>query len=87
MSKQFVVGESADKMIGFLVGLFGFVFGVAGLMAAMYAWARSGCDEASLERRRHATTVSMWGLAGCLCTVLPIMLFVMMTTRTGLFAP
>jgi TRAP-type C4-dicarboxylate transport system permease large subunit len=69
--EPFIVGPTADKLLGFLAGIFGNVMGFFGTIVVMYLWAGSQPAPDVQERRQHAQSVSIWSAVGCL---LPIVL-------------
>jgi hypothetical protein len=74
MGRQpFIVGPAADKLLGFLAGVFANVVGWIATIVVMYVWAGSEPTPEVADRRRHAASVSAWSGLGCL---LPVILVV-----------
>lgn len=75
MNRQpFIVGPTADKVLGFLVGLFAQVLGLIATIVVMFVWAGSEPLPDTQERRAHARSVSIWSGVGCLVPVILLIL-------------
>lgn len=76
-----IVGPTADSVIGFIAGFFGNVFGFIGAVIVMFLWADNAREaEDHLARRAHARAVSISAGIGCalplLFSILVLMLVV-----------
>ena len=75
MNRQsFIVGPTADKVLGFLAGAFAQLVGVVVTVVVMFMWAGSEPTPEVQERRDHARSVSIWSGVGCLLPLLFILL-------------
>jgi uncharacterized membrane protein YhaH (DUF805 family) len=81
MNRQpFIVGPTADKVLGFLAGVLAQVLGVLATVVVMFLWAGSEPTPEVQERRTHAAEVSGWSGVGCL---IPVILFVLAFLALG----
>jgi low affinity Fe/Cu permease len=64
--QPFILGPTADKVLGFLAGMFGQLIGVVATIVVMFVWAGSDPLPDTQIRRDHATAVSIWSGMGCL---------------------
>jgi hypothetical protein len=90
--QPFIVGATADKVVGFFAGLFGSVMGVIAAIVVMFLWAGSGPGPDVDDRRHHATSVSIWSAVGCALPVIVVILVlvlgvVVFTTSTTIHGP
>jgi hypothetical protein len=85
MNRQpFIVGVMADKVLGFLVGLWGSVLGLLATILVMFMWAGSERTPEVDARRQHAQSVSIWSGIGCaIPTILVIIAVLLVLTATG----
>lgn len=77
MRPPFIIGPMADKIIGFIAGMFGQILGIIATIVVMFLWAGNGSPDAEIEtRREHAKQVSLWSAAGCIIpSLLALVLF------------
>lgn len=74
-----IVGPAADRVLGFLVGLFANVLGFVGAVVVMFLWADNARDvQEHDERRAQARAVSTAAGIGCLLPFLLGLFFVLL---------
>ena len=75
MNRQpFIVGELADKVLGFMAGMLVPV-GLIAAVVVMYMWAGNGPTEDAPRRRNHAKSVLIWSGFGSLLTLALLAVF------------
>jgi hypothetical protein len=80
--RPYIVGPTADKVLGFLTGFFGLIPGWIVAVAVTFLWAGSDPGPDVAERRRHASSVSMWsGLGFLVAIVLAVVLILAVFSR------
>ena len=88
MNRQpFIVGAVVDKLLGFLAGFFGSVTGLIATVVVMFLWAGSNPGPDSGERRRHATSVSIWSGVGCFIPVILLVAFLLFAVFVMSYPP
>ena len=84
MDRQpFIVGRTADKVLGFCAGALTQLIGIVVTVVVMFMWAGSEPTPEVQERRDHARSVSIWSGVGCLLPLLFLLLAVVMLAAAG----
>jgi hypothetical protein len=73
MREPAVFSPNADKMVAFVVGFFGILWGIFMTTLVIYIWAGGGPPDERDARRRHAARVAMASGLGCLVLVILIL--------------
>jgi hypothetical protein len=85
MNRQpFIVGPSADSVLGLVVGFFGSVLGLIATIVVMYVWAGSDPGFDTNDRRRHAARVSVWAGVGCVVPIILVVAFLFQFASSGM---
>ncbi|MGA3058166.1 MAG: hypothetical protein ABSE70_09080 [Candidatus Limnocylindrales bacterium] len=79
--KPHIVGDSIDKVLGFVAGFFASWIGVVATVVVMYLWAGRGQPLEVRERRRHAASVSIWSGIGFLALLVLVILLIVTILR------
>jgi hypothetical protein len=81
--QPFIVGATADKVLGLLAGMIGFALGVIATIVVMFLWAGSDPAPEVEERRRHATSVSIWSGVGCALPAILVLVLILGVVAVG----
>jgi uncharacterized membrane protein YidH (DUF202 family) len=81
--KPFIVGRTADKVLGFFIGVFGLIVGVLATIAVAYLWAGSSPDSETQARRAHAAAISISAAIGCVTFILVIVALLEQSSSSG----
>jgi hypothetical protein len=75
--QPFLLGPTADKVIGFFAGLIAPVVGLVSTAVTMLVWAGTGGDYEARVRRLHARSVAAWSVLGSLVAIVLVVTFFM----------
>ena len=84
MNRQpFIVGPTADKILGFLAAFFVPVVGLIGTIVVMFVWADRDPIPEVAKRRKHAISVSVWSGVGAALPWIFALLLILLSLNSG----